>query len=73
MSETNNRRSARRNRVLLRARNRIRRSAAHKGEIRKRGQGFVAYDRRGRPLGIFHSPLVAARAISEAVGHGDRS
>jgi hypothetical protein len=59
MSETNNRRSARRNRVLRRARNRIRRHAAHRGENRQRGEAFTAYDRRGRLLGIFHSQICA--------------
>ena len=64
---------ARRKRRSRLARRAIRRGAAQKGEIRKCGQGFVAYDRRGRPLGIFHSPLVAVCSISEAIGHGDRS
>jgi len=63
---------ARRKRHWRLARRAIRRRAVQKSEIRQRGQGFVAYDRRGQSLGIFHSPLVAACSISEAVGHGDR-
>jgi hypothetical protein len=56
---------ARRKRRSRLARRAIHRRAVQKGEIRQCGQGFVAYDRRGRSLGIFHSRICAIGNAAE--------